>query len=63
MHALFAQSLGEYGALGSVASGIQQLAYSITTSLGSVNAMTWAIVAIVGTRFRFLEASISAVRR
>lgn len=53
MHALFAQSLGEYGALGSVASGIQQLAYSITTSLGSVNAMTWAIVAIVVLGFVF----------
>jgi type IV secretory pathway VirB2 component (pilin) len=53
MHALFAQSLGEYGALGSVASGIQQLAYSITTSLESVNATTWAIVAIAVLGFVF----------
>jgi type IV secretory pathway VirB2 component (pilin) len=53
MHALFAQSLGEYGALGSVASGIQQLAYSITTSLEGVNATTWAIVAIAVLGFVF----------
>jgi len=47
MHVIFAQSLGEYGALGSLASGIQQLTYSISTWLGSVSATTWIIAAIV----------------
>jgi ABC-type molybdate transport system permease subunit len=47
MHAMFAQSLGEYGALGSLASGVQQLTYSISTGLGSLSATTWIIAAIV----------------
>lgn len=46
MHAIFAQSLGEYGALGSLATGLQQLAYSIGASLQSVSATTWTIAAI-----------------
>jgi ABC-type molybdate transport system permease subunit len=47
MHTMFAQSLGEYGALGSLGSGIQQLTYSISTWLGSLSATTWIIAAIV----------------
>ena len=47
MHVIFAQSLGEYGALGSLASGIQQLTYSIRAWLGSLSATTWVITAIV----------------
>ena len=44
---MFAQSLGEYGAIGSLASGVQQLAYSISTWLGSLSATTWVIAAVV----------------
>jgi hypothetical protein len=44
---MFAQSLGEYGASGSLASAVQQLAYSVSTWLGSVSATTWIIVAVV----------------
>lgn len=47
MHVIFAQSLGEYGALGSLASTVQQLTYSISTWLGSLSATTWIIAAIV----------------
>jgi len=47
MHLIFAQSLGEYGALGSFASAVQQLTYSISTWLGSLSATTWIIAAIV----------------
>jgi len=44
---MFAQSLGEYGALGSLASGVQQLAYSISTWLGTFSATTWIVAAVV----------------
>jgi len=47
MNAMFAQSLGEYGALGSLASGIQQLTYSISTRLENLGASTWIIAAVV----------------
>jgi ABC-type molybdate transport system permease subunit len=47
MHAIFAQSVGEYGALGSLASGVQQLTYSISAWLGSLSATTWIMAAIV----------------
>jgi hypothetical protein len=47
MHVIFAQSLGEYGGLSSLASGVQQLTYSISTWLGSLSATTWIIAAIV----------------
>jgi ABC-type molybdate transport system permease subunit len=47
MNTMFAQSLGEYGALGSLASGVQQLTYSISTRLGNLGASTWIIAAVV----------------
>jgi hypothetical protein len=47
MHVIFAQSVGEYGGLGSLASGVQQLTYSISAWLGSLSATTWIIAAIV----------------
>lgn len=54
MHVIFAQSLGEYGALGSLASGIQQLSYSIGAWFGSLSATTWIIAAIVVVGLVFL---------
>ena len=50
MHVIFAQSLGEYGGLGSLASWVQQLTYSISSWLGSLSATTWiiAVVVVVG---------------
>jgi ABC-type molybdate transport system permease subunit len=50
---MFAQSLGEYGALGSIASGVQQLAYSISASLHDVSATKWTIAAIALLAFVF----------
>jgi len=47
MRPLFAQSLGEYGGLASLASGLQQLTYSISVWLGSVRPTTWIIAAVV----------------
>ncbi len=47
MPMVFAQSLGEYGGLSSLTSGLQQVTYSISAWLGSVTPMTWVIVAIV----------------
>jgi preprotein translocase subunit SecG len=47
MHAIFAQSLGEYGALGSFGSGVQQLIYAVSTWLGSLSATTWVVAAII----------------
>ena len=47
MQETFAQSLGEYGGIASVASGIQQLAYSVSASLHDVSTRTWIIVAII----------------
>jgi hypothetical protein len=44
---MFAQSLGEYGAVGSLASGVQQFTYAISTWLGSLSATTWIIAAVV----------------
>jgi len=47
MRPLFAQSLGEYGGLASLASGLQQLTYSISVWLGSVRPTTWIIAAVI----------------
>jgi hypothetical protein len=55
MPAIFAQSLGEYGALGSVASGIQQLAYAVSTSLQGISTRTWIIVAIALVALVFVK--------
>jgi ABC-type molybdate transport system permease subunit len=53
MHLIFAQSLGEYGALSSLASGVQQLTYSISTWLGNLSTTEWiiAVVVVVGLFF------------
>jgi len=47
MQVMFAQSLGEYGALGSLTSGIQGLTSSISTWVGSLSATEWIVAAIV----------------
>ena len=44
---MFAQSLGEYGSLGSIASRVESLAYSVRRWLGHVSPTTWVVVAIV----------------
>jgi hypothetical protein len=44
---MFAQSIGEYGALGSLASGVESLAYSVTTWVGSISPTTWVIIIVV----------------
>ena len=53
MRVIFAQSLVEYGALDSLASGVQQLTYSISTWLGSLSTTEWiiAIVVVLGLFF------------
>jgi hypothetical protein len=55
MHVIFAQSLGEYGGLSSLASGVQQLTHSITRWLGSLSATTWIIAAIVVVGLLFVR--------
>ena len=54
MHVIFAQSLGEYGGLSALMSGVQQLTYDISTRLGNVSATQWIIVAIAIVGLRFL---------
>lgn len=44
---MIAQSLGEYGARGSLGSGIQQVTDAIGTWLGSHSTVTWIVAAIV----------------
>jgi hypothetical protein len=44
---MLAQSLGDYGALGSIASSVQSLIDSTRSWLGDVSPMTWALMAIV----------------
>jgi hypothetical protein len=44
---MFAQSLGEYGNLGSIASRVESLAYSVRTWLGHIRPTTWVVVAIL----------------
>ena len=44
---MFAQSLGEYGGLGSIASVVESLAYSVRRWLGDITPTTWVVVAIV----------------
>ena len=48
---LFAQSIGEYGGLGSLASGIQQATYSLSAWFGGITPTTWVIVAGVVIAF------------
>lgn len=42
--AMFAQSLGEYGALASIGSELRAVSYSIQERLGDVASSTWVIV-------------------
>jgi drug/metabolite transporter (DMT)-like permease len=44
---MFAQSMGEYGALGSIASSVESLAYSVRRWLEHISPATWVVVAIV----------------
>jgi hypothetical protein len=44
---VFAQSVGEYGALGSLASVLEQLTYSVSAWIGSITPVTWIIGAVV----------------
>ena len=44
---MFAQSLGDYGTLGSITSRVESLAYSVRSWLGHISPMTWVVVAIV----------------
>jgi len=46
MHVIFAQSLGEYVSLSSLASAFERLTYEAGTWLGSLSTTTWIIVAI-----------------
>jgi hypothetical protein len=47
---MFAQSVVEYGALGSFSSGIQSAAYTVSAWIGTVSPTTWviAVVALIG---------------
>ena len=44
---VFAQSVGEYGAVGSLGSVIEQFTYSVSAWLGSITPATWIIGAVV----------------
>jgi MYXO-CTERM domain-containing protein len=44
---MFAQSLGDYGALGSFGSSIQSALYSIHAWLGDLSPGTWGLLALV----------------
>jgi hypothetical protein len=44
---VFAQSIGEYGGVGSLASTIQQFAYSASVWVGTVTPTTWIVAAAV----------------
>jgi hypothetical protein len=44
---MLAQSLGEYGAGGSIASNLQSMIDSARAWLGDVSPVTWVLVAIV----------------
>ena len=40
---VFAQSIGEYGGVGTLAAGIQQLTYTASTWLGTVTPTMWIV--------------------
>jgi hypothetical protein len=44
---MFAQSVGDYGSLGSITSRVESLSYSVRYFLGSLSPTTWVLVAIV----------------
>jgi hypothetical protein len=44
---MFAQSLGEYGALSSIATRAESLAYSVRAWLGDLSPTTWVLAAVV----------------
>jgi len=43
---MFAQSMVDYGTLGSIASRVESLAYSVRSSLGNLSPTTWLLIAI-----------------
>jgi hypothetical protein len=44
---VLAQSIGEYAALGSIASHVESLMYSASSWLGTVTPTSWLIIAVV----------------
>jgi len=44
---VYAQSLVEYGALGSIVAGLEQSALSVRTWMTSLSPTTWTIVGVV----------------
>ena len=43
---MFAQSIGAYGSLGSIATQAQSMTYSVRWWLGSLSPTTWVVVAV-----------------
>jgi hypothetical protein len=43
---MFAQSMGDYGTLGSIASRVESLSYPVRSWLGHLSPKTWVLVAI-----------------
>ena len=54
MQLIFAQALGEYGALSALTAGIQQLTSDVTYWLGSLTTTQWIIAGIVIVGLFFL---------
>jgi len=52
---MFAQSLGDYGSLSSIATRVESLIYSVRSWVGGVSPTTWVIVAVVGLGLFFLS--------
>jgi hypothetical protein len=44
---IFAQSLGEYGGLGSLGSSIEAAIYSVTALVRDLSPTTWVVIAVV----------------
>jgi hypothetical protein len=44
---MFAQSLGDYGSLGSITTRVESLSYSVRSFFGSLSPTTWVLIAIV----------------
>jgi len=42
---VFAQSIGDYASLSSIATWVESMAYSVRWWLGSLSPLTWALVA------------------
>jgi len=44
---MFAQSMGEYGGLGSLGSSVQAAIYSLTAFVRDLSPTTWVVIAVV----------------